>query len=254
MKKSLEEAPDYGNWVPAKFLYIPAILSLLALAASFFFLPCIAAFILLCPIFLYFLYARRKFSSQGGKVQEKILELVLSRLDWGGTGRAIDIGCGNGPLAISLARKYPKARVVGIDYWGARWDYSKAVCERNARIEKVDDRLSFEKASASSLPFEDESFDLAVSNLVFHEVADTKDKREVVKEALRVVRKGGCFVFQDLFLVKAIYGDVDDLLALIRSWGIKRVELIPTKDSPFIPSWLKLPFMVGRIGIIAGEK
>jgi ubiquinone/menaquinone biosynthesis C-methylase UbiE len=43
--------------------------------------------------------------------------------------------------------------------------------------------VNFQKASASALRFEDESFDAAVSNLVFHKVGDAKDKRDVIKEA-----------------------------------------------------------------------
>jgi ubiquinone/menaquinone biosynthesis C-methylase UbiE len=118
----------------------------------------------------------------------------------------------------------------------------------------VGERVSFQRASASKLPFEDGRFDAAVSNLVFHEVGDTKDKREVIREALRVVRKGGFFAFQDLFLWKAIYGEPDELLATIRSWGVTRVEFVKTCDAPFIPKALRLPFMVGRIGVIKGEK
>jgi ubiquinone/menaquinone biosynthesis C-methylase UbiE len=179
---------------------------------------------------------------------------VLGRLDWDGKGKALDIGCGNAPLTIKLVKKFPCAEATGIDYWGGMWEYSKSVCERNAASEGVADRVSFQKASASDLPFEDESFDAAVSNLVFHEVSDAKDKRDVIKEALRVVKKGGKFAFQDLFLVKRVYGEVDDLLETIRSWGIERVEFLNTSDSDFIPKSLRLPFMVGTIGILYGEK
>jgi ubiquinone/menaquinone biosynthesis C-methylase UbiE len=128
------------------------------------------------------------------------------------------------------------------------------VCERNAESEGVADRMNFQKASAFALPFEDESFDAAVSNLVFHEVRDTLDKREVIREALRVVKKGGKFAFQDLFLIKRVYGETDDLIAAIQGWGIRKVEFIKTGDAAFIPTALKLPFMIGTIGILAGEK
>ena len=95
----------------------------------------------------------------------------------------LDIGCGNALLTIGLAKRFPKSRVTGIDYWGGMWEYSKSVCERNAEREAVADQVNFQKASASALPFEDESFDAAVSNLVFHKVGDAKDKRDVIKEA-----------------------------------------------------------------------
>ena len=125
---------------------------------------------------------------------------------------------------------------------------------RNTSAEGLSGRVFFQKASASKLPFEDGYFDAAVSNLCFHEVADAKDKREVIREALRVVKKGGAFAFQDLFLLKQVYGDADELVATIKSWGVTRVEFIETKNQPFIPGTLKLPFMVGRMGIIKGEK
>lgn len=161
---------------------------------------------------------------------------------------------GNGGLTIKLARKLPSARVTGIDYWGERWEYSKSTCDANVKAESVNDRVVFDKASASKLPFDDGYFDAAVSNLCFHEVADTKNKREVIREALRVVKKGGKFAFQDLFLLKQVYGDVDELVETIESWGIAKVEFVETRNESFIPAALKLPFMMGRIGIIKGEK
>ncbi len=39
-----------------------------------------------------------------------------------------------------------------------------------------------------------------------------------------------------------------------RSWGIEEVEFVDTSKSEFIPKLLKLPFMVGRIGILHGKK
>ena len=128
------------------------------------------------------------------------------------------------------------------------------MCERNAKIRGVSDRVTFQKASASSLPFSDEYFDVVVSNLVFHEVGDAPDKREVIREALRVVKKGGMFAFQDLFLMKRIYGDIENLIEDIRSWGLRRVEFVQTGEASFIPTALKLPVMTGTMGIIAGEK
>jgi hypothetical protein len=69
-----------------------------------------------------------------------------------------------------------------------------------------------------------------------------------------VVKKGGKFAFQDLFLWKQIYGEPDELIETIQSWGIKKVEFINTSKSAFIPVALKLPFMVGTIAMIIGEK
>ena len=256
--------PDYGNWVSMRIIYGPAVVGFLFLIGAVVFalfglntlFIAIAALVavLFFLMSLYFAYARYLFSPRGHNVQEQIRGLVISNLEWNGQGIALDIGCGNGAIAIKLARKYPMAKVTGIDYWGKGWEYSKNVCEKNAAMSGVGDRTAFHKASASKLPFEDESFDVVVSNLTFHEVRDTKDKRAVVKEALRVLKKGGVFVFQDLFLIKPAYGDIDDLVNTIKGWGIDDAKFIKTKDEPFIPRALKLPFMVGTMGIIAGKK
>ena len=40
----------------------------------------------------------------------------------------------------------------------------------------------------------------------------------------------------------------------IKSWGIKEIKFVDTSKSTFIPMALKLPFMIGKIGIIYGEK
>lgn len=248
------EKPDYGNWTPKLMIYVPLTIALLFLASSLIwsFLLMPAAFFVLVAAFIF--YVRFKLSPKAGNVQESIWNLVIEHLDWNGEGRALDIGCGNGALAIKLARKHRTAQILGIDYWGKRWDYSMSVCERNAAIEGVRDRVSFQRSSAASLPFGDGYFDAAVSNFVFHEVADVKDKRDVIREALRVLKKGGRFAFHDEFLIKKMYGDPDALITTIKSWGIAKVEFIQTRDLPLIPRLLKAPFILGTMAMIRGEK
>jgi SAM-dependent methyltransferase len=248
------QTTDYGNWVSTKLIYGPAVLGALFLGLSFLHSAFAIGAAIFLAAFAYFAYARHAFSPRGGDIQAKLWELVLDRLNWNGAGKALDIGCGNGPLAIALARRHPDAHVTGIDTWVQAWDYSKAACERNAEAAGVAGRTDFQKASASALPFEDGFFDAVVSNNVFHTVSDSKDKRGLIREALRVVKKGGHFAFQDLFLVKGLYGEIDDLLETIKGWGTAEVAFVDTSSSDFIPSALKLPFMVGKIGIVYGTK
>ncbi len=245
---------EYGNWVSAKSLYLPGLLCLLfgGLAILLPLLSVVAVAFFL--VFLYSAYARHLFSHRGGRIQARVQELLLGYLDWDGRGQVLDIGCGGGLLSIEIAKRYPEAQVTGIDCWGEPWGYSKSVCERNAQLEGVAGRVAFRNASAAALPFADETFDLVVSNLVFHEVRDIADKREAVREALRVVKKGGRFVLQDLFLWQRVYGDADSLLETIKSWGIDSVELVNTSEAEFIPRALKLPFMLGTISILRGRK
>jgi ubiquinone/menaquinone biosynthesis C-methylase UbiE len=250
----MREKAEYGNWVSKRIICLSGFLGFVFLGLSFVVWVLIIPAMLFLLVSVYFLYVRYQFSPQGGNIQDHIWTLVLENLDWNGEGRALDIGCGNGALTIKLAQKYAKAQVIGVDYWGKTWEYSKNVCERNAVIERVSERVAFQKANAAALPFDDCYFDAVVSNFVFHMVGKAKDKRGIVREALRVVREGGDFSFQDEFLIKQLYGDIDDFIETIKSWGISKVEFVQTRDADFIPRALKLPFILGAMGIIRGKK
>lgn len=251
---------NYGNWIRRRILVIIltagivlVLLALLPLHALIRAGLLLAGGLTLATAGIA-LYAYVQFSASGGNYQAKLWAFVLDHLKWDGGGAALDIGTGNGPLAIILAQRHPPARVTGIDYWGKNREYSQQVCEANAALEGVADRVTFRKASASDLPFEDGAFDAVVSHFVFHEVADADDKREVIREALRVLRKGGAFAFQDMFWDTGMYGDADSLLAAIQSWGIDDVQLVDTRAVLGIPRLMRLPSMLGYAALIHGTK
>lgn len=143
------------------------------------------------------------------------------------SGKILDIGTGSGSLIIKLAKAFPDSSLNGIDYWGENWGYSKAHCEENAEIEGVSDLIHFLKATASKLPFQDREFDVVVSCLTFHEVKESRSKTEVIKEALRVSKPGGTFVFMDLFLDENVFGKRAELIAELTD----TVELNQEKSS-----------------------
>jgi ubiquinone/menaquinone biosynthesis C-methylase UbiE len=118
----------------------------------------------------------------------------------------------------------------------------------------VEQRTRFQTASASNMPFEDGAFDAAISHFVFHEVTDAPDKRAVIREALRVIRKGGAFAFQDMFLDTTLYGDSDTLLHTIRSWGIAEIYFVETSTLLNLPWLLRHPRVLGKAALIYGRK
>ena len=114
-------------------------------------------------------------------------------------------------------------------------------------------QCSFKKSVLFCGILEDEFSYTAVSNLVFRPLNDAKDKRAVIKGALRV-KKGSESAFQDAFLMKSMHSEVDDLLETIRSWDIESVGFLDTSHSDFIQEALRLVHIVGVIGVLDARK
>jgi ubiquinone/menaquinone biosynthesis C-methylase UbiE len=250
------EKPDYGNWVPQKIMYTFLIASVASYLATFLLNDRLVvgllktASLLSLGFFIYLVYVYWLLEKDDMRIQRQLWDLLIDRLKWDGRGRALDVGTGSGPVAILLARKHPSSIVMGIDYWGEPWSYSRRKCERNAEIEGVSSRVSFERASATELPFGDGEFDAVLSNYVFHAIK-SKDRTQLIAESLRVLRDGGAFAFQDLFNDE-FYSD--DFLDVVRSWGLREVNFVDSSDYISVPVALKFKHMTGGSGILSGIK
>jgi len=258
------KAPNYGNWVPERMLVALAIVSVVLLASAALFAGfgiamaswvCGALFILSGAFLAYMFICHELFAFGKGNMMAKVHEHLVSHLGWDGEGTLLDIGCGSGALTVRCLKAFPKAEIIGMDYWGVEWSYAKEQCEENAKLEGVGGRCSFEKGDAAKMEYADGSFDAAVSNFVFHEVRSAKDKRDVVREALRVVKKGGCFAFQDLFGQKSLYGNIEEFAKELKDGGIDEIHYVGgLEDKLGFPSYAKTPWMISGVGILYGRK
>jgi SAM-dependent methyltransferase len=143
--------------------------------------------------------------------------------------------------------------VTGVDSWGRDWEYSKELCEDNARIEGVSARTAFLKQSGAALGFVDGSFDVVVSCLTFHEIGDVGRKSDGVVEA-RVLRPGGRYVFLDLFGDPAFYPSIEDVRQVIGRAGASIVEFGSLADWLPLPFPLRHPKVLGHAMLIVGTK
>ncbi|NHI93295.1 MAG: class I SAM-dependent methyltransferase [Candidatus Lokiarchaeota archaeon] len=256
-----EEKIDIKNWVPKNYIHAFLIVESILLILSFipfYYVLINIIFWILSGIVMFFgilcINAYYQFGKDNNALQKKIHDILLNNLPWNGEGKALDIGTGNGAVVIKLAKNYPNCKAIGIDFWGKRWEYSKLDCEKNAKIEEIGERIQFQKASAANLPFENEEFDAVVSNFVFHEVIEVKNKRELIFEALRVLKKGGAFSFQDYFYSKNYYGRKDELKSELIKSGLKEIHFKELKDSIEIPLLLRFGFFLGNMVNLYGIK
>ncbi len=97
------------------------------------------------------------------------------------SGRKIlEIGCGPGALAEALSRWYPTSDIIGADRDSAFTDFARSKTG-----------LKYIECDASALPFENETFDVTISNTV----CEHMEPSSFYGEQYRVLKKGGvCLV------------------------------------------------------------
>jgi ubiquinone/menaquinone biosynthesis C-methylase UbiE len=103
----------------------------------------------------------------------------------------LDLGCGTGTQAVSAARRVgPGGSVVGVDI------SAEMVSAARRKSERAGLEISFERADAAVLPFEDATFDVVTMTTVMH-MLPAERHRTCLVEAKRVLKAGGRFLVVD---------------------------------------------------------
>lgn len=253
---------DYGSWMSNPVFYafgggilLAAVLTVLSFTVFHSVVLGVVfsvAIAVLLAMTAWMAWIRRQYAFGKGGMMEMVHQTILSNLDFDGRGKLLEVGCGSGALAIRAALTWRSAKIVGLDYWGAMYNYSKSVCEKNARSEGVGDRCEFVHGDANKLDFPDESFDAVISNYVYHNITGA-DKRALMLESLRVLKKGGTFALHDSIKPR-MYGDMNAFAQELRAMGFERVEFIDTAAPIFGSKRRAAMMMLGDSAMIVGRK
>lgn len=104
--------------------------------------------------------------------------------------RILDIGCGAGVDTLMAALLTgPSGKAAGIEMVESMYERACSNLSLSGLM-----NVRFFHGSAMELPFEENSFDVIISNGVFNLVAD---RMQALCEAFRVLRKGGRFMIAD---------------------------------------------------------
>lgn len=147
---------------------------------------------------------------------------LLERIAWLGPGSTardpmetvssvLDIGCGTGLLAVHMAKRLPRGKVLGLDLSPAMVSKAKEF----ARTESVDN-LRILELDAESMEFSEE-FDLVVSNAAFHWM---RNAGNLLERVFRSMRRGGILAVQFPLLIEA-HPMVATMLRAIESTGLQ---------------------------------
>lgn len=159
-----------------------------------------------------------KYRSMGG--------YLVERTDVSSDDHVLDVGCGTGTVALSAARR--EAQVVGVDITPELLERART----NAEIAGIED-VSWREGDATALPFEDDAFDVTLSNLG-HMYGDPPDS--AAQELLRVTRPGGRIGFTS-WTPTSLYPSMAGVV----------VTVLSPED---LPNFSEPPFLWGDTGTV----
>jgi malonyl-CoA O-methyltransferase len=139
-------------------------------------------------------------------LQQRVRQQMIDRLDWIAfePETVVDLGCGTGHAALALGGRWPKARVIAVDF-------APGMLRELARHDR-DSRCERLCADARSLPLPDASIDLVFCNLM---LPWCEDLDAVFTEIARVLRPRGLLSFttfgpDTLVELRAAWQQADD--------------------------------------------
>lgn len=124
-------------------------------------------------------WASGNYGTIGSRLQI-VGESLAEAVDLRAGERVLDVAAGNGNATMAAARRF--AHVTSTDYVPELLNQGAARAKANG----LD--ITFETADAEALPFEDESFDVALSTFG---IMFTPKQQQAANEFMRVVRSGG---------------------------------------------------------------
>ena len=228
---------NYGSWMSNPVFYVMgallalsvvlAVLSFVVFHITALGVVFVIAAVILLALLLWCAWIRRQYAFGGGGMMDRTHLVVLSHLDFDGQGQLLEVGC-------------------------ADFGYNQAMCEKNAASEGVAARCRFQHGDANKLDFPDESFDAVVSNYVYHNIMGS-DKRTLLLETLRVLKKGGVFALNDEMKPR-MYGDMEDFAQELRDMGYEDVHIIDTAQEAFGSRRRAAMMMLGDSRMLVGRK
>lgn len=135
--------------------------------------------------------------SKFGKFKHR--ERILKLHQWKGDENVLDVGTGLGLLMIGAAKKLNEGKSYGIDIFD-KYDLSGNTIEQtknNIHLENVDAKTEIISENILKTSFDDNHFDVIVSNLCLHNLYKEDERHQACDEIYRILKPGGEAIISD---------------------------------------------------------
>ena len=129
------------------------------------------------------------FSGTADAMRRLLIPLMKKHNVEGDGANFLEVGAGTGRLTRFISLSFPKVKITATDL---SHSYLKKAQENLKEFPRID----FLQAAGEALPFKNESFDVAYSCFLFHELP-LEVRQQVLAESYRVLKPGGVIGFVD---------------------------------------------------------
>ena len=138
------------------------------------------------------IYSRNAMGEENDLLAQAIICYIDEHLKNVDPNEILDMGCGIGNSTLPFSKKYPNAKVIGVDVALPCLRYA------HARANALGVEAHFSQQNVEKTTYDSESFDLVTSTLLLHETShDALPK--IIQECFRVLKPGGWMIHLDVY-------------------------------------------------------
>jgi len=145
-------------------------------------------------------------------------EVMMETAEIKASDKVLDAGCGIGGSSIYLAEKLG-CHVTGISLSERQIQHARKLAEGK----KVEDKVKFEIMNYCATSFPDESFDVVWG---CESICYADNKEQFIKEAFRLLKRGGKLIIADGFVTKFENNDNPIIRKWLDGWQVNYLETI----------------------------
>lgn len=127
----------------------------------------------------------------GGKLAT---DWLVAQVNFGKEKKVLEVACNMGTTAIQLAKQF-ECQIIGVDLD----EEALKKAQQNIAANGVMHLVQVQRANATKLPFEDESFDIVINEAMLT-MLPIEAKEKAIREYFRVLKPNGILLTHDVLL------------------------------------------------------